>query len=148
MINKLVVIINSLKVPKIKKKMLYEVKFLVPIYSCLQNPWLGGYCPQILVFSVLCPQLNPLNSPPPEQNSWVRQCPRVCSMDANFHSIKLGVIWDGMETTTVRETLRCSNQLSLVTIRRWIFCDITDLTALASWYFFPTLGYGSMMLQI
>ena len=42
MTNKLVVIINSLKVPKIKKILLYEIKFLVPNYSCLQNPWLGG----------------------------------------------------------------------------------------------------------
>ena len=41
MTNKLVVI-NSLKVPKIKKLLLYEMKFLVPNYSCLQNPWLGG----------------------------------------------------------------------------------------------------------
>ena len=53
MINKLVVIINSLKVPKIKKILLYEMKFLVPNYSCLQNPWLGGNCPQIPVLSVL-----------------------------------------------------------------------------------------------
>ena len=36
--NKLVVIIKSLKVPKIKKYLLYEIKFLVPNYSCLQNP--------------------------------------------------------------------------------------------------------------
>ena len=70
MTNKLVVIINSLKVPKIKTILLYEIKFLVPNYSCLQNPWLGGYCPQIPILSVLCPQLNLLN--PPEQNSWVR----------------------------------------------------------------------------
>ena len=48
MTNKLVVIINSLKVPKIKKILLYEMKFLVPNYSYLQNP----------VLSVLCPQLN------------------------------------------------------------------------------------------
>ena len=45
MTNKLIVIINSLKVPKIKKLSLYEVKFLVPNYSCLHNPWLGGYLP-------------------------------------------------------------------------------------------------------
>ena len=38
MTNKLVVIMNSLKVPKIKKILLYEMKFLVPNYSCLQNP--------------------------------------------------------------------------------------------------------------
>ena len=64
MTNKLVVITNSLKVSKIKKILLYEIKFLVPNYSCLQNPWLGGYRPQIPVLSVLCPQLNLLNPPP------------------------------------------------------------------------------------
>ena len=53
MTNKLVVIINSLKVTKIKKTSLYEMEFLVPNYSCLQNPSLGGYCPQIPILSVL-----------------------------------------------------------------------------------------------
>ena len=53
MTNKLVVIINSLKVTKMKKILLYEMKFLVPNYSCLQNPWLGGYRPQIPFLSVL-----------------------------------------------------------------------------------------------
>ena len=62
--NKLVVIINSLKVPKIKKILLREMKFLVRNYSCLQNPWLGGYRPQIPVLSVLCLQLNLLKPPP------------------------------------------------------------------------------------
>jgi len=38
MTNKLAVIINSLKLLKIKKILLYEMKFLVPTYSCLQNP--------------------------------------------------------------------------------------------------------------
>ena len=74
MTNKLGVVINSLlKVPKIKKILLYEMKFLVPNYSCLRNSWLGGYRPQIAVLSVLCPQPNLLN-PPPKQNSWVRHC--------------------------------------------------------------------------
>ena len=45
MTNKLVVIINSFKEPKIKKILLYEMKFLVPIFSCLQNPWLRGLPP-------------------------------------------------------------------------------------------------------
>ena len=39
------------------------MKFLVRNYSCLQNPWLRGYRPQIPVLSVLCPQLNLLNPP-------------------------------------------------------------------------------------
>ena len=47
-----------------KKMLPYEMKFLVPNYSCLQNPWLGGYRPQIPVLSALCPQLNLLNPPP------------------------------------------------------------------------------------
>jgi len=38
MTNTLVVIINSLEVPKIKKILLYEMKCLVPNYSCLKNP--------------------------------------------------------------------------------------------------------------
>jgi len=38
MTNKLVVIINSLKVPKIKEILRHEMKFLVRNYSCLQNP--------------------------------------------------------------------------------------------------------------
>jgi len=67
MTNKLLVIINSLKVPKINKILLHEMKFLVPNYSCLQNPWLGGYRSQIPVLSVLCPQLNLLNPPPPHK---------------------------------------------------------------------------------
>ena len=46
------------------------MKFFVPNYSCLQNPWLGYYRSQIPVLSVLCPQLNLLN--PPEKNSLVR----------------------------------------------------------------------------
>jgi hypothetical protein len=33
---------NFDKVPKIKKILLYEMKFIVPNYSCLQNPWLRG----------------------------------------------------------------------------------------------------------
>ena len=76
MTNKLVVIINSFKVPKMKTILLYEIKFLVPNYSCLQSPWLGGYRPQIPVLSLLCPELNLLN-PPPEQNSWVRHSKKV-----------------------------------------------------------------------
>ena len=63
MTNKLVVIMNSLKVQTIKKILLYEMKFLVPNYSCLSNPWLGGYRPHIPVLPVLCPQLNLLNPP-------------------------------------------------------------------------------------
>ena len=67
MTNKLVVIVNSLKYQKLIKILQYEMRFLVPNYSCLQNPWLRGYRPQIPVLSVLCPQLNLLNPHPPRK---------------------------------------------------------------------------------
>jgi len=38
MTNKLVVVINILKIPKIKEILLYEMKLLVKNYSCIQNP--------------------------------------------------------------------------------------------------------------
>ena len=63
MTNKLVVVINSLKVTKTENILLYEMIFLVSNYSCLQNPWLGGYRLQIPIHSVLCPPLNLLNPP-------------------------------------------------------------------------------------
>ena len=61
------------------------MKFLVPNCSCLQNPCLGGYRPQIPVLSVLCPQLNLLNPPRKKflstplawgtrWRSWLRHC--------------------------------------------------------------------------
>ena len=56
------------------------MKFLVPNYSCLQNPWLGGYRPQIPILSVLSPQLNLLNPPPPKKipvYSTVQHCQRA-----------------------------------------------------------------------
>ena len=64
MANKLFVIINSLKVPKITKTLLDEMKFLVPNYSYPQNPCLGGYRTQIPDLSALSPQLNLLNPRP------------------------------------------------------------------------------------
>jgi hypothetical protein len=43
--NKLVVMIDSIKVPKIKKILLYEMKFHVRNCSCLQNPTNRGLTP-------------------------------------------------------------------------------------------------------
>jgi hypothetical protein len=68
-----------LKYQKITKILLYEMKFLVPNYSCLQNPWLGGYRPQIHVLSVLCPQLNLLNPLPPNKIPGYATVRNVCS---------------------------------------------------------------------
>jgi len=72
MTNKLVVIINSLKVPKIKKLLLYEMKFLTPNYSCLQKPWLGGRGLPPPDPHSLSSVLNWICWTLPEQNSWVR----------------------------------------------------------------------------
>ena len=60
MTNKLVVIINSLKVPKIKKILLYEIKFLVPSYSYFPPVWSdqatfeGSSCTSIMTCTVGC----------------------------------------------------------------------------------------------
>jgi len=78
MTNKLVFIINSVKVAKIKKILLYEMKFLVPNYSCLQNPLTRGLLPPDP--RSLCPLsstefVEPLR---PEQNSLVRHWWKLC----------------------------------------------------------------------
>ena len=80
MTNKLVVITNSLKVPKIKTILLYEMKFLVPNYSCLQNPWIGGYAPRS-PFS-LSSVLNWICWPPPRKE--FLGTPLVSSMWVSF----------------------------------------------------------------
>jgi hypothetical protein len=87
MTNKLVVIINSLKVSEIKKMLQYEMKFFVPNYSCLQNPWLGGYHPQ----NPVLPVLNWIYwTPPSKQNSWVRPCPTQCGVYLLWHTASTG----------------------------------------------------------
>ena len=89
MTNKLVVIINSLKVPKIKKILLYEMKFLLPNYSCLQNPWLGGYRHRS-PFS-LSSVLNWICWNPPEQNSGVRHRGSTCALTVATKISRSGV---------------------------------------------------------
>ena len=103
MTNKLVVIINSLKVPKIKKILLYEMKFLVPNYSCLQNPWLRGCRPQIPVLSVLnwiC-----WTPPLPEQNSWVPHWQLLRSF-FNWHQSNM---IHGYEQRNVKRTINADS---------------------------------------
>ena len=48
------------------------MKFLVPYYSCLQNPWLGATAPRSRSLGPL--SLTEFVGLPPEQNSWVRHC--------------------------------------------------------------------------
>ena len=48
------------------------MKFHIPNYSCLPNPWLGGYRPQIPVLSSVLNWICWISPPHPEQNSWVR----------------------------------------------------------------------------
>ena len=91
---------NSLKVPKIKKILLYEMKFLVPNYSCLQNPWLGGYRPPDP--RSLCPlsstEFVEPPRPPPEQNSWVPPC-----FPPNTAKCLKCLVAPSLETCTVTE---------------------------------------------
>ena len=79
MTNKLVVIINSLKVPKIKKKNTIRNEISCTKLQLPAEPLTKGLPPPDP--RCLCPQLNLLN-PPPEQNSWVRHW-------YNTHPIKL-----------------------------------------------------------
>ena len=121
MTNKLVVIINSPKVRKIKKILLYEMKFLVPHYSCLQKPWLGGYCLQIPVLSVLCPQRNLLNSPPPKQNSLVCQCPglyRYCFTFSCYLSMYCVV-------RTIKKLRRCTQPAAVYSLTEMLSHCVT-----------------------
>jgi len=98
-------------VPKIEKILPYEMKFLVQIYSCLQNPWLGGCRLQIPVLSVLCPQLNLLN-PSPEQNCWVRHC-----------SVQYVCMFIVMYTVCSQsQSRRCPNMLSSLILQYLTFC--------------------------
>ena len=73
MTNKLVVITNSLEVPKIEKILLYEMKFIVPNYGCLQNPWIGGYAPRS-PFSLSSTEFVEPLPPKKKESSWVRHC--------------------------------------------------------------------------
>ena len=83
MTNKLVVIINSLKVPKIKKTLLFEKQFLVPNYSCLHNPWLGGLPPADPRF--LCPlSSTEFTNPPPNPNKIPGYATHVIYLKARF----------------------------------------------------------------
>jgi len=56
------------------------MKFLVPNYSCLQNPWLGGYPPQIPILSVL----NWICWTPPEKKFLGTPLPRTQCILAYF----------------------------------------------------------------
>jgi hypothetical protein len=52
----------------------------IPNYRCLQNPWLGGHCPQILFLSVLSSAEfveQPTNKILSQTYVPVRQCPTV-----------------------------------------------------------------------
>jgi hypothetical protein len=52
------------------------MKFLVPSYSCLQNPWLGGCGPRS-PFSLSSVLTWICWTPPPKKNSWVRHWCRL-----------------------------------------------------------------------
>jgi len=65
------------------------MKILVPNYSCLQNPWLGGYRPQIPVLSAL----NWICWTPPEQNSWVCHWSMLPPGDSRWHWLFVLALW-------------------------------------------------------
>ena len=70
------------------------MKFLVPNYRCLQNPWLGGLPPPDS--RSLCPQLNLLTPPPAEQNSWV----------CHWFGLSRMFNWEDRRTTVTAPTIK------------------------------------------
>ena len=73
------------------------MKCLVPNYSCLQNPRLGGYRPQIPVLSVLCPQLNLLT---PLPRTKFLGTPLISYRFAD--SLRAGSGWNGFDSAVSR----------------------------------------------
>ena len=102
MTNKLVVIINSLKVPKVKKILLHEITFFVPNYSYLQNPSLGDYHPPDPCS--LCPlSSTEFVEPPSEQNSWVCHWSQLHfqSLDLLCHCTEDQYLWHILQGVSV-----------------------------------------------
>ena len=83
------------------------MKFLVPNYSCFQNPWLGGYHPQI-------PVLSALNwicwTPPPEKNPGyaTARISQKAALNCVKVNLRLCVSWGHVEMRQAHsgETLR------------------------------------------
>ena len=115
------------------------MKFLVPNYSCLQNPWLGGYCTQIPVLSALCFQLNLLNPLPPRKNSWLRYWYTYC-----VHSlyVLLSLCWFHCKSWTVFCTFSLSltdwflSRYNWVIPKRCLKNVICDASSICSSLFF------------
>ena len=78
MTNKLVVIIKSLKVPKIKKILLYEMKFLVPNLQLPPEPLSRGLPPPAT--RSLCPRSSTGFVEPPPPRTKFLDTPLVVSV--------------------------------------------------------------------
>ena len=137
MTNKLVAVINSLKVPKTKKILLYEMKFLVPNYSCLQNPCLGWATAPRSPFSLPSTEFV---EPPHEQNSWVRHwlsVPNMCSVSyavGNGETILAEETCPSPILSTTNPTWKCSlkqyllpNFSSIVLFVQIYYCHYSPL---------------------
>ena len=103
------------------------MKFLVPNYSWLQNPWLGGYRPQIPVLSLLCPQLNLLN-PPTKKNSWVRHWCILKQTWIKSHLSFLSAI--GVDSFIMKASSASSSSVALSC---WSWGLLTSSDAVWSW---------------
>ena len=102
MTNKLVVIINSLKVPKIEAILLYEMKFIVPNYGCLQNPWIGGYAPNP---RSLCPLSSTEFVEPPTPRKKIRGYATGLGKEKTTASKE--IIWKTNECSVMENIFQC-----------------------------------------
>ena len=115
MTNKLVVIINSLKVPKIKESFSIWIEIPGTKLQLSPEPLTRGYRPQIPVLSVLCPQLNLLKPPPP----WTKflGTPLTSGVRRNF-------VWGKITTVSVL-TVRGSTPIRNPTEHTAPFPEVT-----------------------
>ena len=149
MTSKLVVIINSLKVPKIKKILIYQIsctKLEVPP----EPPWLGGYTPRSLfslssVLKWICwtspPQKKFLGTPllatPNTSYNFHRQAPHWPALIRSDVAVSCHAVTDNHKILTSRRfvhpvTPSCSHELSWKLVTR-LSSSKTRLTVLWSY---------------
>ena len=136
MTNKLVVIINSLKVPKIKKLLLWNeiscTKLQLP-----PEPLTRGLPPTDP--RSLCPQPNLLNPPPPyEQNSWVRHCELYVDECRNVSFVYISVSTIRENVDGVTESTKSGTKL---------FCD-DAATVLSEWIVPRATGVSYLFIAL
>ena len=123
------------------------MKFLVPNYSCLQNPWLGGYRPQIPVLS-LSSVLNwicwtpPPNKIPGYATDWFKimnvkekksrgnSVISCLSLPCSMCNIRPNTLWSDLNTTETWQWYMDQNEYNAVSEFRQNGTEWFDISTL------------------